>query len=128
VARKKLPKQFRAVKKKHADGRATEISDAELQDAITGEQVKVVKKRQRGVKQEVSMKEMKNVIADTLERLGFGQDSEKGRLNNEEYWAHNIVMAMRYGINDDGRLRANEPDIDVLEHEYDEIPYCEEHS
>lgn len=127
MARKKLPvKKFHVVKKKHTDERKTELTDAELAELVTDAQVKVVRQRERAARTDVATKDMKNVIADTLERLGYAE-GENGRLNAEEYWAHNIVLAMKYGIKNDGYLQSHEPDIEILEHEYEKVPYCKEH-
>lgn len=130
MPRKKLPlkKKFHAVKKKHADDRQTEISDADLQDNVTKQQVQVVRRRS-GEKVDVKFSELKNVIADTMERLGYGESNgDSARVNNEEYWGFNIARAILYGVTDQGYSQSLDPIVRIVEEEYDEIPYCADHS
>lgn len=76
-------------------------------------------------KQEVPFSELKMVIADSLERVGWGEKSNHRRLNLEEYWGFQLAMALMHGYRDDGRLDTDP--VGIVEYDYDEVPLCKEH-
>jgi len=96
-------------------------------EQVARKSLPVKKKERKPRNSEVDFKEAKVCIADTLDRLGLGEGDDR-RLNNEEYWAHNIMLALRYGnsgydhVEDTGTNR-----IPLVEFQFDSPPMCKEH-
>jgi len=117
-----VKKKFHAVKKKRGAKPTAPVAD----DAIEIPDAPVIVSKKKRALIDVPTNELKVVIADTLERLGMA-GGDHGRVNAEEYWAHNCVMGLKYGTKEDGRCAQSQPDIPIREHEYEKIPYCKEH-
>lgn len=88
-----------------------------------------VRKRQKGKRVKVSAREMRNVIADTLERLHVyphGDPRIDVRATCEQK-AEVVVREIVYGLNELGYTKSSEPITEVVEVEYPKIPFCRKH-
>jgi hypothetical protein len=107
--------------------RQTRIEEEEQLEKAMTEHVKVISKKDRQTDSDVSFGEMRNVIADSLERLWEELHASRDfhgtdhtRLNAEE-GARTIASSLTHGIGDYGKP------VRIREEDMGPVPLCKEH-
>lgn len=98
--------------------------------AETIDEIKQSPYRYGGERCDLGFKELVNLAADTLERLGYFSDlhDEKNRRANCEYWGEIVVRAMMRGRSEDGGSINSTNQTRITERSFDAIPHCSAHA
>lgn len=123
---KKALKKTKTIPVKKAQKRKTEIVEEPKE---TLDEIKHHPFRYGGERCDLGFKELVNLAADTLERLGYFSDlpDEKDTRANCEAWGEIVVRAMMRGVSSDGGSTHSANQTRFTEHSFNHVPYCKQH-